>query len=95
MKPSGSKSVFCREELLSFPQDYDDGYLWPSWEETSFAVHIFRVKLKLSLSNKALHVSIFLGWDTVIMKWLAVTQVCAVLCFAMAISTGCTDGALG
>jgi hypothetical protein len=47
MKPSGSKSLFHRKELLSFPQDFDDGYPWPSWEETSFAVHIFRVKLKL------------------------------------------------
>jgi hypothetical protein len=32
MKPSGSKSLFPREELLSFLQDFDDGYPWPSWE---------------------------------------------------------------
>jgi hypothetical protein len=47
MKPSGSKSLFPREELLSFPQDFDDGYPWPSWEEASFTAHIFKMKLKL------------------------------------------------
>jgi hypothetical protein len=47
MKPSGSKSLFPREELLSFPPDFVDGYPRPSWEETSVTVHIFRVKLKL------------------------------------------------
>jgi hypothetical protein len=25
VKPSGSKSLFPREDLLSFPQDFDDG----------------------------------------------------------------------
>jgi hypothetical protein len=47
MKPSASKSLFPRDEHLLFPQDFDDGYAWPSWEGTSFAVNIFRVKLKL------------------------------------------------